>query len=291
MPCSASRQTSKFILFAHFDPTIDEFGHNVADTTEVFSFHSNCLTQDSQSIRRCLLHVVQNLKSRGYLKRVAHFFADGSGVQNKGRKAFRNLSELSLAEMVQIVQNFACTAHFGGPWDTEGGRETRAITLHIQNGRENESVLDAGDNVRLLRQIMKKAGEPDAPIPSQKMWRPPVVSTPATPSATFTPTTTSATVTPATTSAAVTPVTTSATVTTVKPKPKRQARGRTEQQMMDDDTDPRYVISRRHILRIEPCDCKRSCSCPSDGRLTYVRDDKYDCTAVKGTLSTYCYNT
>ena len=264
MPSSAARQTSKFILFVHFDPKLDEVGHNVTDTTEVFAFHSNCLTQDSQSIRRCLTHVVQNLKARGHLRKNAHFFADGSGTQNKGRKAFRNLSELSHQEAIDIIQNFACTSHFGGPWDTEGGRQTRAITQHILNARDDESILDAGDNVRLLRRIMNKAGEPDAPIPSQKMWRPPVVYTP-----------TSATVTP----------TTSSTTT----KPKRQARGRTEQQMFDDDTDPHYVISRRHILRIEPCDCKRSCSCPSDGRLTYVRDEKYDCTRVKGTLSTYCY--
>ena len=70
---------------------------------------------------------------------------------------------------------------------------------------------------------------------------------------------------------------------------KRQARGRTQAQMADEDTDPRYIIARRHILRIEPCECSHSCSCPSDGRLTYVRDDKYDCTAVSGTMSTYCY--
>ena len=134
MPCTASRQTSKFICFAHFNPTLNEFGHNIGDVTEVFAFHSNCLKQDSQSIRRCLTHVTENLKDRGHLKSRAHLWADGSAAQNKGRKAFRNLSELSLTEAIEIIQNFACTHHFEGPWDTEGGRETHDITSHIRNG-------------------------------------------------------------------------------------------------------------------------------------------------------------
>lgn len=263
MPCTASRQTSKFICFAHFNPTLNEFGHNIGDVTEVFAFHSNCLKQDSQSIRRCLTHVTENLKDRGHLKSRAHLWADGSAAQNKGRKAFRNLSELSLTEAIEIIQNFACTHHFEGPWDTEGGRETRAITSHIRNGRDQESVLDAGDNVFLLRKIMTNAGEPDPPIKTQKMWRPPALD------ATFP------------TQVVNEPVS--------KPKPKRQSRGRTEEELAEDDVDPHYVISRRHILRIEPCECKGSCKCPNDGRLTYVRDEKYDCTAVEGTLSTYCY--
>ena len=57
---------------------------------------------------------------------------------------------------------------------------------------------------------------------------------------------------------------------TSKPKPKRQARGRTVTELEDDDTDPRYVIQRRHIWRMEPCECTRECSCPSDGRLTMM---------------------
>ena len=210
MPCSASRQTSKFILYAHFDPRMNEFGHNIGDTTEVFAFHSNCLTQDSQSIRRCLTHVLENLKERGFLTNNAHFWADGSGAQNKGRKSFRNLSELSLSQSIVIVQNFACTHHFGGPWDTEGGRQTRAITSHILNARDDESVLDAGDNVWLLRRIMNKAGQPDPPISSQKIWRPHSESAPQ-------PTT--------------------APVVRVRPRPiRRQSRGRTEAEMKDDNT-------------------------------------------------------
>ena len=262
MPCSASRQTSKFILFAHFDPKLDEFGHNILDTTEVFAFHSNCLIQDSQSVRRCLQHVCENLIQRGFLKNTAHLWADGCGAQNKGRKSFRNLSELSLSISIQIIQNFGCSHHFEGPWDTEGGRQTRTIKSHILNARDTESVLDAGDNVKVLRQIMNKSGQPDSPIPTQKLWRPPTDNT---------------------TSQQTT------TVSVDKTKPKRQARGRTQAEMKDDETDNRYVISRRHILRIEPCECSRSCSCPSDGRLTYIRDDKYDSTAVTGTMTTYCY--
>ena len=107
---------------------------------------------------------------------------------------------------------------------------------------------------------MNKAGQPDAPVDTQTMWRP--VSNP-------------------TTSVPVAP--------TIVHKPKRQRRGRTDAQMLDDETDPRYIISRRHIWQVEPCPCTSECSCPSDGRLTYKRDDKYDSTAVKGTRSTYCY--
>ena len=72
-------------------------------------------------------------------------------------------------------------------------------------------------------------------------------------------------------------------------KPKRQARGRTLAEMEDDETDRRYCISRRHIWQIEPCACSGECACPNDGRLTYVRDEKYDVTPVEGNLSTYCY--
>ena len=161
MSCSASRRTSKFIVFAHFDPKLDEFGHNMSDTTtELFAFHSNCLTQDNQSVRRCLQHVCENLIQRGFLKNFAYFWSDGSGSQNKGRMSFRNPSdELSLLFIaIQILQNFACAHHFRGSWDTEGGRQTRAIKSHILNCRDTTSVLDAGDNVNVLSQIMNRAG-------------------------------------------------------------------------------------------------------------------------------------
>ena len=69
LSCSAARQISNFVCFAHFNPTMDDAGNNVADITEVFSFHSDCLVQDSQSIRRALTHVLQNLKDRGHLSR------------------------------------------------------------------------------------------------------------------------------------------------------------------------------------------------------------------------------
>ena len=122
----------------------------MTDTTEVFAFHSDCMLQDSQSVRRALKHVVHNLKDRGYLdKDILHLWADGSDTQNKGRKAFRNLSELSVELGVTIVQNFPSTAHFDGPWDTEGGRQARVIRNYIRNGRDiaNEtSNNNAGDN-------------------------------------------------------------------------------------------------------------------------------------------------
>ena len=107
MPCAAARQTSNFIIFAHFDPIHDDIGNNIADTTEVFSFHSNCLKQDTHSIRRALLHTLQNLIDRGHLKTMAHFWADGCASQNKGRKAFRQISELSTQLSIDILQNFA----------------------------------------------------------------------------------------------------------------------------------------------------------------------------------------
>lgn len=84
LPCSATNQTSNFVVFVHFDPKSDDLGNNISDTTEVFTFHSNCLKQDSQSIRRCLTHVIQNMRSRHLLKTLAHLWADGSGTQNKG---------------------------------------------------------------------------------------------------------------------------------------------------------------------------------------------------------------
>ena len=109
---------------------------------------------------------------------------------------------------------------------------------------------------------MKKAENPDLPISSQTMWRP----------------------SPNSAAAAV-----GSDVGVSAPKPKRQARGRTEAELQDDDTDWRYHISRRHILQVEPCPCRSECSCPSDGRLTYKRDDGYDCSHIVGTMSTYCY--
>ena len=113
----------------------------------------------------------------------------------------------------------------------EGGRENRAITLHLRNERNVgscESILGADDNVRLLRRILNKAGSPDPPASDEVMYRP-------------------------------------------RPSP-------------SNTTTPSPSI-----WRTEPCHCPRTCKCPSDGRLTYHRDTDYDCTAIDGTLSTYCY--
>ena len=265
MPCSAARQTSNFVVFAHFDPNLDDAGNNVADTTEVFCFHSNCLIQDTHSIRRCLTHVVENLTHRRHLNaKVVHMWADGCAAQNKGRKSFRQLSEVSLTLSMDIVMNFAASHHFAGPWDTEGGRHTRAVRNHIRNERDTTdtvSVLDAGDNVRLLRKLLNKSGQPDSPVPSQVMWRP-------TGSVTTTP---------------------DVDVPVPRVKPIRQARGRTDAELEDDDTDTWYNIRRRHILQVEPCVCRGDCSCPADGRLTYKRDEHYDCSPINGTMSTYCF--
>ena len=159
MPCSAARRTSQFVVFCHFDPTIDDAGNNIADTTEVYTFHSNCLTQDTHSIRRCLLHVLQDMRARGHLDDWSYFFADGCMAQNKGRKALRQYSELSAELSIHIMVNFPATAHFAGPWDTEGARQTKAIKNHILNERDlinQNCVLDAGDNVRTLREIINK---------------------------------------------------------------------------------------------------------------------------------------
>ena len=93
MPCSAAKQTSNFVVYAHFNPQHDEHGNNIGDTTEVFSFHSNCVIQDTHSIRRCLKHVIENLKQRGFLTDTVHLWQDGSAAQNKGRKAFRQVSD------------------------------------------------------------------------------------------------------------------------------------------------------------------------------------------------------
>ena len=272
MPCSAAKQTSNFVAYVHFDPVHDDAGNSIDDTTEVFTFHSDCVKQDTHSIRRFITHIIENMKSRGKLRATgrAHLWADGCGAQNKGRKAFRQISEMSAVLGCVIIANFACTAHFAGPWDTEGGRQHRAITIHNQNDRGDavgEHVLGAKDNVKLLRRVMNKAGQPDPPIQTQKMWRPaPPTTTP--------PTTT--------------------TAYTSRPrhdKAVKQARGRTAEELaaLQEQDDGWYRITRRHIWRAEPCPCTRGCQCPNDGRLTYKRDEKYDGTAIKGTLSTYCY--
>ena len=46
-----------------------------------------------------------------------------------------------------VLPHFAGSHHFEGNWDTEGGREAKAVTRHIQNERdvgEQVSILDAG---------------------------------------------------------------------------------------------------------------------------------------------------
>jgi len=265
MPCSASKQTSNFVVFAHFGPTVQD-GRNITDTTEVFTFHSDCLLQDTHSIRRAITHVIQNLKQRGLLKTTLHIWADGCAAQNKGRKSFCQMSEVSMELQVNIICNFACSHHFAGPWDTEGGRQHRAITQHVRNERDvKEFTLasGAGDNVKLLRRVMNKAGEPDTPITSQTMWRPATNPT----------------------------VVIASPITPKRQKKKRQSRGRTQEEMQlhDSADDGWYEINRRHILRIEPCQCRGDCDCPSDGRLTYKRDEDYDCTHIPGTMSTYYY--
>ena len=267
MPCSAAKQTSNFVMFVHFAPNVKD-GKNLGDTTEVFAFHSDCVKQDTHSIRRCFVHVMENLKERGHLSRTAHVWADGCGSQNKGRKAFRQMSELSVEMGVDIIANFACSHHFAGPWDTEGGRQHRAITRHVRNDRGNmvcESFTGAADNVKLLRRILNKAGTPDLPPESQKFWRP-SASVTRSPCARFS-------------ERKRTPIV-------------HQSRGRTQEELAvaNDADDGWYEIQRRHIWRIEPCPCQRlPCTCPKDDRLTYVRDENYDCTAIAGTMSTYCY--
>ena len=273
MPCSAARQTSNFVVFAHFNPKHDDMGKNIDDTTEVFKFHSDCTKQDTHSIRRALTHVLQNLAERGAWGKdgTAHLWADGCGSQNKGRKSFRQWSELSAEFGRLIVANFPATSHFGGQWDAEGGRDSSELTVYKKNQRDDqlsESVLCAQENVTVLRRVQKNAGEPDPPVASQKQWRPiPKVG--------------------ATTAAPQEPP------RVPVPKPSRgpkQSRGRTAEEMADMQKDPeRYVIQRRHIWQMEPCSCRRVCKCPEDGRLTYKRNTAYDCTAISGTLSTYCY--
>ena len=115
-----------------------------------------------------------------------------------------------------------------------------------------------------MRRVQNKAGDPDPPVTGQKAWRP-VGAT------------------------AVVTSTVSAVVSSTKKK-KKQARGRTAEEVAEmEQHEERYVIQRRHIWRMEPCECHRTCKCPSDGRLTYKRNEAYDCTRVPGTLSTYCY--
>ena len=265
MPCSANKQTSNFVVFAHFAPTISD-GRNVTDITEVFTFHSDCLQQDTHSIRRAITHVVENLKCRGYLSKTLHIWADGCGAQNKGRKAFRQMSELSMQLQINIICNFAASHHFAGPWDTEGGRQHRTITKHVRNERDTkdyEMIHNAGDNVRLLRRVLNKAGVPDPPIATQMQWRKSMNPSQAVVDA----------------------------ITPKRQKRQHQPRGRTQEeiQIVEDQDDGWYEINRRHIWRMEPCHCCGDCRCPSDNRLTYKRNDDYDCTYIPGTLSTYCY--
>ena len=168
---------------------------------------------------------------------------------------------------VHIICNFACSHHFAGPWNTEVGRQHRAITRHVRNERDMktfQTIQNVGDNVRLLRDVMNKAGVPDPPIATQTRWqKPDRVEVPL------------------------------ATVTTAKQhNVQKQVHGRSDAEMealAETQDDGWYEINRRHILRIEPCSCRRDCKCPRDGRLTYVRDDNYDSTPIPDTLSTYCY--
>ena len=184
---------------------------------------------------------------------------------------------------ITIVANFPATAHFAGPWDTEGGRQARALItncLNYRDDKDGQHVIDAKDNVCVLHKIMNKAGTPAPPIASQEQYRTNVNadSSPASSSVTA--------------SSSATASTSVVSVPAPKPRRVRQCRGRTVEQMQQDEHgDVRYEITRRHIWHIEPCGCRSrsDCRCPEDGRLTYRRNDKFDCTAVPGTLSTYCY--
>ena len=101
--------------------------------------------------------------------------------------------------------------------------------LDAENG---ETIVGAGDNVILLRHLLRKAGEPDPPVASQKMWRPVASGTSQS-------------------------VQAASPLRRTTSKPKRQSRGRTVIKELedDDDTDPRYCIQLRHIWRMEPCNC------------------------------------
>ena len=86
------------------------------------------------------------------------------------------------------------------------------------------------ESVNVFVAILNKAGEPEPPIASQKMWRPETIATGVSSS-----------------SDSDSDESETAVADAAVPKPKRQARGRTVIEMQDDNTDPRYVIQRRHI--------------------------------------------
>ena len=96
--------------------------------------------------------MIEILRKRGRLDKI-HIWSDGCAAQNKGRKAFRQMSELSEELSITIVLNFACSHHFAGQWDAEGGRQAAcctAVEISVKDTCRN-----ADDNVRVIKQKMK----------------------------------------------------------------------------------------------------------------------------------------
>ena len=165
--CTAVNTSSHFVVFCHSNPVYGDEKNPIklGHTTEVFSFWSNCVTQDTFAIRRCIQHVIETLRKRGRLDKI-HIWSDGCASQNKGRKAFRQMSEMSHEQSIFILLNFACSHHFPGQWDAEGGRQAACCTAVEISGKD--TCRNADDNVRVIKQKMKLISTTGLPIPDNK---------------------------------------------------------------------------------------------------------------------------
>jgi hypothetical protein len=158
--CHHSKTSPLMVFYIHHSPKFDSTGKKVSHTTDVRTywaddndnhvakkdchyFYSALLDIDSTYIGTEAHHIMCPDDKPEY-----HGWADGCGEQNKGRRTFRMLTEFAAGTFRDntkrpITLNHACTGHFGGVWDADGGRqckncfqcEKRADSTHPTTGQ------------------------------------------------------------------------------------------------------------------------------------------------------------
>ena len=139
LTCTHPKTTSVLVLLVHHSPKFDGQGEKVGHKTDCYQVWSDDIKQDpfwhwtaykkvvSDFIVRYSVDTTpETAATKGPLQFIN--WSDGCGEQNKGRRHFRKLTEFpnwflgKYNSSCMITHNLACSHHFAGVHDGEGGR-------------------------------------------------------------------------------------------------------------------------------------------------------------------------
>jgi hypothetical protein len=167
--CHHPKTSPLLVMYVHHSPVFDSSGKKASHTTDVRTYWADDSDKHVAKKNCHYLYSAMAELHEAYIGTVLkaedepeiHGWADGCGEQNKGRRTFRMLTEYAAQFKMKVFLNFACSSHFGGSWDPEGGRqcracfkcEKRADTDHPVTGQPLGRILpEARDCVDYLRE-------------------------------------------------------------------------------------------------------------------------------------------